>query len=96
MELYYAVLNVMRLFILLAGSLVIFVGIVQAALEAGESGFGDRVVRQIVANAALGLEFFIGATILNLILNPTWAAVATTVLTIAVRKLISISLGRQS
>ena len=43
---------------------------------------------------ALGLEFFVGATILNLILRPTWAAVAITALTIAVRKLITLSLGR--
>ena len=34
----------------------------------------------------------IGATILNLVLNPTWAAVATTALTILVRKLITFSL----
>jgi uncharacterized membrane protein len=95
-ELYYTVLNAMRLFILLVGSLVIFVGIIKAALEAGEVGVRERVARHVGTNVALGLEFFIGATILNLILNPTWVAVATTLLTIAVRTLISMSLGRQA
>jgi 6-phosphofructokinase len=41
--------------------------------------------------AALGLEFFVGATILNLILNPTWMAVTTTAVTIAARQLITLS-----
>ena len=36
----------------------------------------------------------VGATILNLILNPTWAAVQTTALTIVVRKLITLSFNR--
>jgi uncharacterized membrane protein len=46
------------------------------------------------SHAALGLEFFVGATILNLVLRPTWTAVATTALTIVVRKLLTFSLGR--
>jgi uncharacterized membrane protein len=45
-------------------------------------------------HVALDLEFFIGATILKLILSPTWRAVATTNLTIMVRKLVTLSLGR--
>jgi uncharacterized membrane protein len=40
----------------------------------------------------LGLEFFIGAGLLNLILNPTWAAVITAALIIVVRRLITLSL----
>ncbi len=94
MELYYATLNVARLSILLVGTLVIFVGIVQAVLEARGEGGIARVARDIGSAAALGLEFFVGATILNLILNPSWAAVATTALTIVVRKLLTFSLGR--
>jgi uncharacterized membrane protein len=43
---------------------------------------------------SLGLEFFVGATILNLILNPTWTAVGTTALTIVTRKLITLSFDR--
>jgi uncharacterized membrane protein len=42
-------------------------------------------------HAALGLEFFVGATILNLVLNPTWMAVAA--ITITMRRLITFSLG---
>ena len=48
--------------------------------------------RRISDHAALGLEFFIAATILNLILNPTWTAVAATAFTIAIRQLLTISL----
>ena len=55
---------------------------------------GAPVARQIGSHAALGLEFFVGATILNLVLRPTWTAVATTALTIVVRKLLTFSLGR--
>ena len=52
-----------------------------------------RVARRLGEHVALGLELFIGVTILNLILNPTWAAVATTTLTIVVRNLVTLSLG---
>ena len=48
----------------------------------------------MASHVALGLEFFIGATILNLVLNPTWAAAQMTVLTIVVRKLVTLSLDR--
>ena len=89
MGLYYAVVNALRMASLLAGSLIIFVGIMRAALEA--RGAEGRVARRIMDHAALGLEFFVGASILNLILNPTWTAVAATALTIAVRQLITLS-----
>ena len=84
----------MRMCLLLVGSAIIFIGIVRGAVEARGAGGRGRVARQITSHAALGLEFFVGATILNLILRPTWAAVAITALTIAVRKLITLSLGR--
>jgi uncharacterized membrane protein len=93
MDLYYAIVDVLRMSLLLVGSFAIFVGIALAALEARGAGGRGRVARQIGTHAALGLEFFIGATILNLILKPTWTAVATTALTIVVRKLITLSLG---
>ncbi len=80
--------------LLLRGSAIIFIGIVRGAVEARGEGGRGRVARQITSHAALGLEFFVGATILNLILRPTWAAVATTALTIGVRKLITLSLSR--
>ena len=93
MDLYYAIVNVLRLSLLLMGSLVIFAGIFLAALEARAGGGSrGRVARQIGSHAALGLEYFIGATVLNLIVNPSWTAVATTALTIVVRKLITLSL----
>ena len=93
MSYYQAVVDGLRVFSLVAGSLVICVGIAAATLEARGAGARGRVARCLGEHVALGLEFFIGATILNLILNPTWAAVATTTLTIVVRKLVTLSLG---
>lgn len=93
---YDAVVNALRIFALMAGSLVIFLGIMQATLEARGAGGRVRVARRITEHAALGLEFFVGATILNLVLNPTWMAVAMTALTIAVRQLITLSFKRQA
>ena len=91
MGMYHAALDTLRMASLLAGSVVIFAGIAQAAFEARGAGGRGRVARRITDHAALGLEFFIGATILNLILNPTWTAVAATAITIAVRQLITLS-----
>ena len=44
-------------------------------------------------HAALGLDFFVAATLLNLAINGSWPTVAATALTIAVRKLLTFSLG---
>ena len=96
MELYRAALDVLRMFMLLVGSAVIFIGVAQATLEARGTGRRGRVARQIATHASLGLEFFVGATILDLILSPAWTSVAATALTIAVRKLITLSLGRSA
>lgn len=82
--------DAVRMVSLLAGSLVIFLGILRAA---GESAGGRaRVARLIADHAALGLEFFVAATILNLMLDPTWTAVAATAFTIAIRQLLTLSL----
>jgi uncharacterized membrane protein len=89
---YHAAVNVLRMVSLLAGSLVIFFGILRATVEARSSGGRGRVARLIGDHASLGLEFFVAATILNLILNPTWMAVAVTAFTIAIRQLITLSL----
>ena len=99
MDLYHAAVNTLRMVSLLVGSLIIFAGIVQAALVARGAGGRGRVARRITDHAALGLEFFVGAAILNLILNPTWTAVAATAITITVRQLITFSfrsLARES
>jgi uncharacterized membrane protein len=96
MGFYDAALNDLRMLALLAGSLVIFLGIMQATREARGAGGRGRVARRIADHAALGLEFFVGATILNLILNPTWTAVALTTLTIAIRQLITLSFKIQA
>ncbi len=96
MELYRAAVDVLRMFMLLAGSAVIFIGIARGLLEARGAGGRGRVARRIATHASLGLEFFVGATILNLILRPTWAAVAATAVTIVMRKLITLSLGRSA
>jgi hypothetical protein len=91
-DLYYAVVNVLRMASLLAGSGVIFIGILRATGEASGAGGRGRVARRIGDHASFGLEFFVAATILNLILNRTWMSVAVTVLTIAIRQLITLSL----
>ncbi len=77
---------------LFVGSLVIFLGILRAAPEALGAGARARVARRIGDHASLGLEFFVAATILNLILNPTWLAVATTAFTVVIRQLLALSL----
>jgi uncharacterized membrane protein len=94
---YYAALDAARMASLLAGSLVIFLGVLRATRGARGAGGRGRVARQITDHAGLGLDFFVAATILNLILDPTWTAVAVTALTIAVRQLIvfSLSLARR-
>jgi uncharacterized membrane protein len=91
MGLYHAALDTLRMASLLAGSVIIFAGIARAALEARGAGGRSRVARRITDHAALGLEFFVAATILNLILDPTRSAVAATAVTIAVRQLITLS-----
>ena len=95
-DLYREALGVLRLLALAVGVAVIFAGIALAAYDARGTGGRGRAARQISSHAALGLEFFVGATILNLVLRPTWAAVATTALTIVVRKLLTFSLGRSA
>ena len=94
MDLYRATVDVLRMSLLLTGSVVISIGLAQAALRAFRNRSTHLAARQVLTDVALGLEFFIGAAILNLILNPTWAAVQTTALTIVVRKLITLSFNR--
>jgi uncharacterized membrane protein len=89
---YYAGVDAVRMASLLVGSLVIFLGILRATREARGARGRGRVARRIADHAALGLEFFVAATILNLMLNPTWAAVAATGFTIAIRELLTLSL----
>lgn len=83
MDLYREALEMLRLFALAAGSLVISIGILSGVLT----------VRRIGEGVSLGLEFFVAATVLNLILNPSWTAVATTAVTVVARKLATFSLG---
>ena len=94
MDLYHAAVNALRMASLLAGGVVVFLGIMRASLEARGAGGRSRVARRIADHAALGLEFFIGAGILNLIINPTWASVTAAILTIVTRKLLTLSLNR--
>jgi uncharacterized membrane protein len=92
-EAYDAVVNTLRAFALAVGSAVIFTGIVRGALAARGPGGRIRVARQIGEHAALGLDFFVAATLLNLAINPTLVTAAATALTIVVRKLVTLSLG---
>jgi uncharacterized membrane protein len=92
MDQYHAALEAVRMASLLAGSVVVFLGILRTTPEAIGAGDRSRVARRIGDHASLGLEFFVAATILNLILNPTWTAVAVTVVTITIRQLLTVSL----
>jgi uncharacterized membrane protein len=89
---FYAAVDAAQMASLLVGSLVIFLGILRATRAARGAGGGGRVARQIIDHAGLGLEFFVAATILNLMLNPTWTAVAATAVTLALRQLLTLSL----
>jgi uncharacterized membrane protein len=82
-----------RVCLLALGSFFIVVGIARSVPAAYGPGGRRRVAGLLGDHAALGLDYFVGATILNLILNPTLTAAATTVLTILVRKLLTFSLG---
>src|SRR5215212_605915 len=93
MDIYYAVVDLMRLFALSAGSFVIFTGIVRGVMAA--RGGRARAARQIGEDAALGLDLFVGATLLNLAINSTWTAIATTAIVIVVRKLLTFLVGLQ-
>ena len=95
MEVYFAAVDLLRLFALGVGSFVIFAGIVRGALVARGAGGTARVARQIGDHAALGLDLFVGATLLNLAINSTWTAIATTAIVIVVRKLLTFSIGLQ-
>ena len=92
MDAYHAAIGVLRTTSLLAGSFVIFVGILRATPEILAAGGRMEVARRIGDYVSLGLEFFVAATILNLILDPTWTAVAATVITIAIRQVLTTSL----
>jgi uncharacterized membrane protein len=91
MHAYQGAVDLLRWFALSVGSFVIFVGIARGAVAA--RGAGGRASRQIGEHAALGLDFFVGATLLNLAIDPTWTALATTAITIVVRKLLTFSLS---
>ena len=93
MDVYYVAVDLMRMFALAVGTFIIFAGIVHSVFVARGVEGRARVARQIGGHAALGLDLFVGATLLNLSINPTWAAVATTAITIVVRKLLTFSLG---
>jgi uncharacterized membrane protein len=95
MDVYYSAVNLMRTFALTVGSFVIFAGIARGVLVARGPGGRARAARQIGEHAALGLDLFVGATLLNLAANPTWMAAATTAITIVVRKLLTFSIGSQ-
>lgn len=93
MGIYEAAVDLLRMLALAVGSAVIFAGIARGALVARGPGGRGRAARQIGEHAALGLDFFVGATLLNLAINLTLATAATTALTIVVRKLLTFSLG---
>jgi uncharacterized membrane protein len=92
-ETYRGAVDLLRVFALAVGSIIILAGLVRAALVAREPGGLGRAARRMLDHAAFGLDFFVAATLLNLAINSTWPTVAATALTIAVRKLLTFSLG---
>lgn len=94
MDVYHTGLEILRMSLLMIGSVVILLGVARGALGALRERSGRPVARHVAAHTELGLEFFVGSTVLNLVLNPTWAAVQTTAVTIVVRKLVTLSLDR--
>jgi uncharacterized membrane protein len=92
-EVYYAAVDLMRLVALSVGGFVILCGIVRGALVARGAGGRSRATRQIGDHAALALDLFVAAALLNLAINPTWTVVATTAIIIVVRRLLTLSLG---
>lgn len=93
MELYREAVSSLRVLALAVGTLVIFLGIMRATRVASGAGGRSRAAGSILEHASLGLESFVGATLLNLVLNPTLTAAATTATTIVVRKPLTFSLG---
>ena len=67
-DLYRDALSLLRVLALAVGTLVIFLGIVRAARVA--RGGRGRAADSMLGHASLGLEFFVGATLLNLVLKP--------------------------
>jgi len=93
MDLYHAAVDAMRLFALSVGSFVILIGIARGVMVARGAGARARAARQIGEHTALGLDLFVGASLLNLAIDPTWTALATTAIIIVVRKLLTFSLS---
>ncbi|MDP9425482.1 MAG: hypothetical protein M3P37_05450 [Actinomycetota bacterium] len=65
MDLYREAMYLLRILALTTGVGVIFVGIVQGAFVARGAGDRGRVAGRILGHASLGLEFFVGATLLT-------------------------------
>jgi uncharacterized membrane protein len=92
-DLYYAAAGILRMLALAVGAAVIVAGIARGAFVARGTGGRGRTARQIGDHASLGLEFFVAATLLNLVLHPTLVAAAMTAMTIVIRKLLTFSVG---
>ena len=75
MDVYHTGLAVLRTSLLLVGSVVILVGIARGALGTLRERSGRPFARHVATHTELALEFFVGATILNLILTPTWLVI---------------------
>jgi hypothetical protein len=57
MDLYRAAVDILRMSLLLIGSVVILIGFAQASLEAFQNRYTHLAAQQILINVALGLEF---------------------------------------
>lgn len=95
MDPYHAGLDSLRMTLLLAGSVVVFIGVVKAIPKTLSQDPTRSTAQRILPHAALGLEFFVGATLLNLMLTPNWTAVQISAVTIAIRKLVTYAFDRQ-
>jgi uncharacterized membrane protein len=93
LDLYLGSVSFVRMVALAAGVAVVFVGIARGAGVARGGGGRARAAREMGSHAALGLEFFVGATLLHFVIDPSLAAAAMAALTIAVRKLLTYAVG---
>ena len=96
MDPYHTGLDFLRMALLLAGSLVVFIGVVRALPKTLSEDPARLTAQRILPHAALGLEFFVGATLLNLMLAPNWTSVQISATTIGIRKLVIYTLDKQT
>ena len=75
MDPYHTGLDFLRMSLLLAGNAVVFTGVVKTIPKTVSEEATRSTAQRILPHAALDLEFFVGATLLNLMLTPNWTSI---------------------